>query len=118
MEQRQKVQEQTIQQEQQKMQLNTKASSGSCKVWLAIVGFLLGGPISFFFQNSFLQHKVPFEEYAIKAHLVLFDANSWSSGPFGNPAPIILITCVVCAVILGFIGSSIDKNKHIDDDNP
>jgi len=81
------------------------------KKWIfALIGFLLGGPLSYFFQSEMLRLKIPFGEYAIRAHLMLLDSRAWQNDPFiGNVALTILITCVVCTVCLYFVGYSLDK---------
>lgn len=87
-------------------------NSGSKKWVFGIIGFLLGGPISYLFQSSLIREKISFGEYAIKSHMVMLDSQSWGNNPIvGNVGLTILVTCVICALVLFFVGSQIDKNK-------
>ena len=84
------------------------------KRWIfALVGFVVGGPLSYFFQSEMIRMKMPFGEYAVRAHSMLFDSRAWQNDPFvGNIALTILVTCVVCAVALYIVGYSLEGKRR------
>ena len=76
-----------------------------------VIGFVLGGPISYFFQSALIREKVPFGEYAIKSLSIMIEPEAWENAPFiGNVGLTILVTCLVCAAIAYFIGRSMEKS--------
>ena len=80
------------------------------KILFAIIGFIIGGPISYFFQHAAIREKFPFGEYVINCFQIMLDSESWKSNLMvGNVAMRIFLSCVICALIGYIIGHSIEK---------
>ena len=91
----------------QAAQTQEQTGTGCGPVMFAVIGFILGVPLSYLFQSELVRAKVPFEKYIGHAPQILFEA--WNT-PVGSPGAVILVTCVVCALLLGFIGSNKSKS--------
>ncbi|MDR3355555.1 MAG: FHA domain-containing protein [Synergistaceae bacterium] len=86
---------------------------------LAIVGFIMGMPLSYYFQNAIVQ-KIPFLEYIKVTPQILlypFSGGGNESQVFSqmeaNIAVTLWITCVVLAVIGFLLGYLFDILEHI-----
>ena len=89
----------------------TQDNRGSKKLVFGIVGFLLGAPMSYFFQPPIIREKISFGRYVEHLPEILSGPNSWKTDPMlgSNPSLTVLVTCVICAAIFGFMGYLIDK---------
>lgn len=68
---------------------------------LALVGFILGLPLSYFFQSDFIRSKFSIGEYIGAFPRLLTSGDS-------NLIIPIAISCVICAVMLGIVGHFMD----------
>ena|GEM_PF-5098725 len=88
-------------------------TSGMKKIGFGVIGFIIGGPISYFFQHAAIREKIPFGRYIIESFKILLDPTSWKSDSMvGNVGLKIFLTCVICAAIGCYIGYSMDKKNN------
>jgi hypothetical protein len=106
----------------------------SKKTKFAVIGFLLGIPVSYYFQNPMIQ-KTSLGRYVqdvpklfISLPRILFEyANrppmagaerEFYNGivrSLGSAIAVLLVTCVVCAFLLGAVGNYIEQNQRKSD---
>ncbi len=89
----------------------------SKKILFGAIGILLGFPLSYFFQAPLIR-KIPMSEYLkaipkILSSGVPVDANqkAMQDALIGNAVLPIVLSCFVCAFLLGVIGHFIDKSN-------
>ena len=91
-------------------------------VKLGIIGLILGLPISYFFQDPFIRILIPVSEYIKGIPKILTSPSSQmgelETGLIGNPAAVIIVTCLACAFLLGLAGYYFDKKNNIDNAIP
>ncbi len=71
----------------------------------AILGIILGIPISYYFQPPIIQNKLTLFQYLGRLPAVLSEGN----GDFVGP---ILLSCVLCAIVLGIVGYFMDQSSN------
>ena len=72
-----------------------------------LIGGILGIPGSYWFQSSYIRQKMSLGEY-VKALFEAFAGKmELAEGMFSN----IMISCVVCALVGGFVGFLVSYSK-------
>ena len=74
-----------------------------------LIGFLIGAPLSYYFQSGILRMQFSLAEYF--THINEFASASNSQN--GQPIIVTLVvTCIIGAVIGMFVGNLIDRSKN------
>jgi TRAP transporter 4TM/12TM fusion protein len=88
---------------------------------LGVAGFLMGIPLSYFFQSPLLR-ILPFDEY-LKAIPEILNVSVNISGQegmqvisalLGDPGLILVITCLMCSFLLAVLGYFIERSRKSD----
>jgi len=82
------------------------------KVTMVIIGFLVGAPLSYIFQNNFFTNNGFGWYIGMSYHFLLYIYNpeAWASDPFfGNAGQVIYLTSIACAVLFYIIGWFIER---------
>ena len=85
------------------------------KAWgLGFLGFLVGLPMSYFFQVPLIRQKVSWGGYITHLPDIFKEIFQGRPGAGDVLSPIIM-TCLVCAAIFAFIGYTMDKKAREND---
>jgi len=82
----------------------TTSSSSNNAVIYGIIGFLLGIPLSYFFQAEKIRAVYSLPQYLIKLPEILSSKNTELFVP-------VILTCIISTVIFALIGNAIRKKK-------
>jgi hypothetical protein len=73
-------------------------------VLFAIIGAVLGVPLSYYFQPAIIQSKLTLGQYLSNLPQILGD----KSADFVTP---VLLSCVICTLVLGIVGYFMDRSN-------
>ena len=79
-------------------------------ILFAIAGFIIGIPISYWFQPKIIRAKLSLTDY-IKTIPDFFSGQD-SSNAFGDFSGNLILSCVIFAVLFGVIGYLLDKKDE------
>jgi hypothetical protein len=82
-----------------------ESSNKMMSLFFGVIGILLGVPLSYFFQNPMIR-KIPLTEYIKHIPEVL----SKSDPMLGDLATPVILTCAICAFLMGVLGYFISKS--------
>ena len=90
-----------------------KHSSAGMVILFGIIGLLFGLPLSYFFQPQIVR-KIPLGQYlkAIPEMMTSSQSNDRFARMLGDLITPIILSCLICAFILGIVGYFIAKSHQ------
>ena len=86
-----------------------KTSKGGCANLFAVIGFILGVPVSYYFQSELIRAKLTLPEYLTKLPNAICNIIQEPDKEGFRFILTILISCVVLAIIGKALGRAIDN---------